>query len=377
MIPLRVLHVCPPGDPVASEAAAVVGRWMAGAGHAVLAAADQGDWTGGEVLPAVRGPLGWFTRAGRLHRAKVQAFAPDLIQVHGCGALRAGLRLQRRLRAPLVLWLHEEPPRRDAALVRDRRIAWVVAGSEHLRAVAAADLRVPRDRIALLPAACERVQAGTRSVDGRLAVGIDADRHGERLLEDLAAGLADLRRAGVSLRLVAVADGPRLRALRRGAGELQLQVLPSGAGRTAALVQASDLVLHMPEREGHLLPVRLAMAMGRVAVVAGAGGAGELVRDGIDGRVVAPGNVESAIDAIRDLADAPVRRRQGQAAAVAAGNWSAAVVGEALIALYHTALGGGSVAQAATGSWCRRQTTRRHDPIGAGSDGTAPEAGLP
>jgi glycosyltransferase involved in cell wall biosynthesis len=285
--------------------------------------------------------------------------------------------LQRRLRAPLVLWLHEEPPRRDAALVRDRRIAWVVAGSEHLRAVAAADLRVPRDRIALLPAACERVQAGTRSVDGRLAVGIDTHRHGERLLEDLAAGLADLRRAGVSLRLVAVADGPRLRALRRGAGELQVQVLPSQAGCTAALVQSSDVVLHMPEREGHLLPVRLAMAMGRVAVVAGVGGAGELVRDGIDGRVVAPGNGESAIDAIRDLADAPLRRRQGQAAAAAAGNWSAAVVGEALIALYRTALGGGSVAQAATGSWCRRQTTRRHDPIGAGSGGSAPEAGLP
>jgi glycosyltransferase involved in cell wall biosynthesis len=133
----------------------------------------------------------------------------------------------------------------------------------------------------------------------------------------------------------------------------------------------------MPEREGHLLPVRQAMAMGRVAVVAGMGGAGELVRDGIDGRVVAPGNAESAVDAIRDLADAPLRRRHGHAAAAAAGNWSVPVVGEALIALYNTALGGGSVAQAATGSWCRRQTTRRHDPIGAGSADPGPEAGAP
>jgi hypothetical protein len=377
MIPLRVLHVCPPADAVACEAAAVVGRWMAAEGHGVLAVADQGDWTGGEVVLAARGPLGWFSRAGRRSRSRIQAFAPDLIQVHGCAALRAGLRLQRRLRAPLVLWLHDEPPRRDAALLRDRRIAWVVAGSEHLRAAAAADLRVPRDHIALLPAACAAAQPGTRSVDGRLAVGIDAARHGERLLEDLAAGLADLRRAGVSLRLVAVADGPRLRALRRGLGELQFQVLAGGAGRTAALVQASDILVHMPEREGHLLPVRQAMAMGRVAVVAGMGGAGELVRDGIDGRVVAPGNAESAVDAIRDLADAPVRRRQGQAAAAAAGNWSVPVVGEALIALYNTALGGGSVAQAATGSWCRRQTTRRHDPIGAGSADPSPEAGAP
>lgn len=376
MIPLRILHVCPPGDPVTSEGAAVVGRWMVDEGHGVLAVADQGDWSRATVVPTAPGPFAWLRKPGRRARAAILAFAPDLIQVHGFAALRDGLRLQRRLRAPLVLWLHDEPPRRVAGLLQDRRIAWVAAGSEHLRAVAA-DLRVSRDRIALLPAACERVQAGTRTMDGRLAVGIDAARHGERLLEDLAAGLADLRRAGVSLRLVAVADGPRLRALRRGVGDLQFQVLAGGAGSTAALVQASDVVVHMPEREGHLLPVRLAMAMGRVAVVGGMGGAGELVRDGIDGRVVAPGNAESAIDAIRHLADAPVRRRHGQAASAAAVNWSAPIVGEALIALYRSALGGGSVAQAATGTWCRRQTTRRHDPIGAGSGGSTPEADAP
>jgi hypothetical protein len=52
-------------------------------------------------------------------------------------------------------------------------------------------------------------------------------------------------------------------------------------------------------------------------------------------------------------------------------------VGEALIELYRTALGGGSAAQATTGSWCRRATTRRHDPVPSGSDDAAVQGGTP
>lgn len=374
MIPLRVLHVCTGSGPVGTEGAAVVGRWMAAAGHGVMAISAGGDWGTTEVVPTLGGILGWFGKTSRLARDRIQAFAPDLIQVHGANAISVGLRLHRRLQVPLVAWIHEEPTRGQAPLVRDRRIHWVVTASEHLRALAAGDLRIPRDRIALLPAACDVPAPGTRSVDGRLAVGIDADRHDERFLEDLVTGLADLRRSGISLRLVVSAGIRAQRVIKRSAGDLPVRRIDPGAGGMAELVQASDVLVHVPASEGHLLVVRLAMAMGRVVVVAGCGGPGELVRERIDGRVVAPGNVESIIDAIRDLADAPVRRRQGQAAAEFARNWSAPVVGEALVALYRTALGGGNAAQATTGSWCRRATTRRHEPLPAGADATTVQA---
>jgi glycosyltransferase involved in cell wall biosynthesis len=80
-------------------------------------------------------------------------------------------------------------------------------------------------------------------------------------------------------------------------------------------MRALDVVVHastQPEPFG--LVIAEAMACGRPVVVSAAGGAGEIVRDGIDALAVPPGDAAAMAEAIRRLAeDAELRARMGAA----------------------------------------------------------------
>ena len=90
--------------------------------------------------------------------------------------------------------------------------------------------------------------------------------------------------------------------------------------RPASALRALDVVVHastQPEPFG--LVIAEGMACGRAVIVSAAGGAAELVRDGIDALTHAPGDVEGLARAIeRCAADPNLRRRLGQEARVAA-----------------------------------------------------------
>jgi glycosyltransferase involved in cell wall biosynthesis len=82
------------------------------------------------------------------------------------------------------------------------------------------------------------------------------------------------------------------------------------------LYAAADVVVHASiEPEPNGMVVQEAMAAGRPVIAADEGGPRELVRPGIDGYLVAPGDIDGLADAIRELArDPSMRQRMGEAA---------------------------------------------------------------
>lgn len=107
-------------------------------------------------------------------------------------------------------------------------------------------------------------------------------------------------------------------ALRRLAAELGVAERVGFTGfvdDAAAAMRALDVVVHastQPEPFG--LVIAEAMACARPVVVSAAGGAGEIVRDGVDALAVPPGDVGALADALRRLAeDGALRARLGAA----------------------------------------------------------------
>jgi glycosyltransferase involved in cell wall biosynthesis len=76
---------------------------------------------------------------------------------------------------------------------------------------------------------------------------------------------------------------------------------------------AMDVVVHVPEYEGFGLVLLEAMAAGKPLIVNDApGGTTQLVKDGVNGRVVRAGSVEQLAAAMLSLAsDGPARERLG------------------------------------------------------------------
>jgi len=112
-------------------------------------------------------------------------------------------------------------------------------------------------------------------------------------------------------------------ALKRTAAELGIAERVGFTGFVddpAAAMRALDVVVHastQPEPFG--LVIAEAMASARPVIVSAAGGAGEIVRDGIDAVAVPPGDASALAEAIRRLAgDAGLRARLGAAGRVRA-----------------------------------------------------------
>src|SRR5262249_32959670 len=75
-----------------------------------------------------------------------------------------------------------------------------------------------------------------------------------------------------------------------------------------ALYERADLLVHPTRYEGSSLVTLEAMAHGRAVVATRAGGIPDKVTDGVQGRLVAPGDREALAAAIAELAADPARR---------------------------------------------------------------------
>ena len=153
---------------------------------------------------------------------------------------------------------------------------------------------------------------GSSDVVRILSVGRLVPVKGQAILIQAAAQLVE---AGLPVRLTLVGDGPDRKKLERLTRKLGLEGRVTFAGAVGqheirAYFAAADIFCSPSFAEGVPVVLMEAMAM-RVPVVATRiMGVGELVEDGLTGRLVAPGRVDALADALRDLAGSPELRRR-------------------------------------------------------------------
>lgn len=118
-------------------------------------------------------------------------------------------------------------------------------------------------------------------------------------------------------RFVIVGDGPEREALVGLVRELALQDVVLFTGHrtdVGDLLAAADVVASSSAYEGSPLALMESIGAGRPVVATGVGGVPEIVRDGIEGILVTPGDPDVLADAIvRLLGDPVLRERMGAA----------------------------------------------------------------
>ncbi len=163
------------------------------------------------------------------------------------------------------------------------------------------------------PAARRAARAELGLPDEALVIGTVGNLTAKKDQAALLAAFALLRRRRPDARLVLVGAGPLESRLRELAGE---GVLFAGSrGDVPALLPGWDVFCLSSRQEG--LPVALmeAMTSGLPSVVTRVGGMPEVLDDGVEGRLVAPGDPAQLAAALDGLAaDRGLRERMGAAA---------------------------------------------------------------
>ncbi len=130
---------------------------------------------------------------------------------------------------------------------------------------------------------------------------------------DLLAAFAALRDRGVDARLCLVGDGPDRELLERRARELGVseETLFVGYRRElGAYYELFDVLVLTSANEGTPVVAIEALAAGTPVVATDVGGVSDVVSDGVDGMLVAAGDVEAVASALERLAGDRVLARQ-------------------------------------------------------------------
>jgi glycosyltransferase involved in cell wall biosynthesis len=272
----------------------------------------------------------------------------DVVVLDSIAAAFLGPWLRRGSGTPLVGSLHQPPggidhgPLRRGVQAPLDRLAWrharlLVVASEALGEELAAQ-GYPRDRIRVVPpgrdlpaapaAPAVDLRGGRRA--GLLCVANWVERKGVlELLEAVARlpeGLATLHLAGDDHADPRYGERVRRRLSRPDLAGRVVVHGPLPAERVAALYQAADVFALPSLREPYGTVLGEAMAAGLPVVGWRAGNLPHLATDGLQGRLVAPGDVAALRAALAELAgDEGLRRRMGVAAwrrAAARPTWS-------------------------------------------------------
>jgi glycosyltransferase involved in cell wall biosynthesis len=364
------LYVVLPGTgPLADRAAALGAHVVAVPMPGSLS--RLGDWRvtgrgkGALALKLLRAAADLPAYEGRL-RGVLSAIGPDVLHTNGFKAHIVGARARRTGRG-LVWHVHEYVGNRPMTrrLVRRyaRRASSIVANSESVaadvRRIAGthAGVRVIYNAVDLarfspdgpvidLDARCGLDRAPAGAVRVGLVATFSRWKGHETFLRALAALPPRLPVRGYVIGgALYDTDGSQHSAgeLRAFAASLGLEGRVGFTGFVGAVdgvMRALDVVVHastMPEPFG--LVIAEAMACGRAVITSGTGGAGELVRDGVDAVTHRPGDMADLASRIEMLAaDAPLRARLGRAARETAGRrFDAARLAEEFASTYEAA----------------------------------------
>jgi glycosyltransferase involved in cell wall biosynthesis len=136
--------------------------------------------------------------------------------------------------------------------------------------------------------------------------------------------LAGVTRALPTVRGLVIGDGPLQPSMRERAAELGVADRLEFAGKThqvLALLAASRVFVLTSRTEGLSIAMAEAMMAGVVPVVANVGDLSDLVRDGVNGYLVEPNDVETYVRRVRAILEEPGLwgRLSDEAAAAARG----------------------------------------------------------
>ena len=287
---------------VASEVALLLRPRPAGPPHPFQMEAEAR----GERVHRVADPGRWPAAAAEAVTQLLAGRRFDLLHAHDFKANAVALRVAARHRLPAVATFHLHTHGSARLRLYELLDSWQLGRFDAVVAVAAALREAPGLR---------------RVAPSRLAVvpnGIDAARLEAAATRDWYAAAALLAAAGGGPVILAVAgagpEGPRLARLASELG-LDRRVRWLGA-RTeiAGLLCAADLVAVPSRSEGLPYVVLEALALGRPVAAAAVGGVPELVRDGEEGWLVPPGDVEALTAALASALAVPDERARRAAA---------------------------------------------------------------
>ncbi len=200
--------------------------------------------------------------------------------------------------------------------VRDDLVSLGVAPRE---AFAVVRLGIPLEkRVATEPDARERTRTLLGIAPDRFVVGWIGRMTGVKRTEDVLASLARLRELGVDACLCMIGDGPDREDVERRAKALGIVRHCFFLGYqddVGPFYAALDAFVLPSGNEGTPVSAIEALAAGRPVVASRVGGVPDVVRDGIDGFLVEPGDVDGLAGALARLADDPeLRERMGSGA---------------------------------------------------------------
>lgn len=219
---------------------------------------------------------------------------------------RVGARLLRSVRVPLVAvsefeasqWVQSGFPRQQVTVVH----SGVPEPSRDLSARREATL----------------LDLGITLPEGSIVVGVAARLEPSKGVHLLLEAFGSIAARHPSLRCVIIGEGSQRARLEKQARERQLQgrVFFTGRVAGAATYLAGFDVFCMPTLAEALgLSIIEAMAAGCAVVATSVGGIPEVVRDGVDGLLVPPGDPEALARALSRLASDPQTRARMQRAA--------------------------------------------------------------
>ena len=270
-----------------------------------------------------RSPARVLEASRRLHR-HIAEWKPDVIHAHNPGmAVITAVATRRGSARPCLVTLHVVAPpdeRRASWLLRWAGLPVIACGegvAASLREHGTAPLRTVNNGVGPPPpdgrAGAIRHELGLAS-DVRLVVAagrlVPQKRH--ELAVEAVVGIPDVA-------LLILGDGPLEPTLMRQIHErgLSSRVRLLGIRRDArAILGAADVVVQPSDWEGLPMVVLEAMSAARPVVATRIRGIRELIRDGVDGLVVPPGDVHALATGIRMLLERPaLAGRIGAAAA--------------------------------------------------------------
>jgi glycosyltransferase involved in cell wall biosynthesis len=275
----------------------------------------------------------------------IRRVRPEILHTHTAkaGAIgRVAALLSAGARPPIVVHTFHghvlrgyfDPLRTDIFRRLERSLARsataLVAVSPEVRDDLVALGVAPREKFAVIRLGIELEERVRGGADGRLEtrrlLGIAADRFtvgwigrmtGVKRTDDVLLALKTLREHGVDACLCMVGDGPDRDDVEERAHELGIVRSCFFLGYqddVAPFYAALDTLILPSGNEGTPVSAIEALASGRPVVATRVGGVPDVVRDGEDGFLVDPGDVEAMADRLSLLAsDAGLRRRMGDA----------------------------------------------------------------